>query len=357
LDSNSRRKRCIGVLVGSKGVLVRCPKIVPSTRRANGAKYHSQKCYDFTHARRTSGYALGDVYIRYTHARHAKRRREKAGSQCIGWTVDSNNILVRCSESESGSSPYIGYHSLDCYNFTFRRRKLGYALGDPYHQWRRTKRHQELCEGWTIRDGIIAKCAALFTGKTTRQKHHSLACMYKTRRWRKIGYHLRDSVRRTCAYRDCTKGAGGRPGTFDRIKLNKETGVYWCDGRCAAAEERALEAERIAALRAQASEGIRLQEKVETGELISSGQIDKNKIETAARLRLAGLTTPAQMTDYLNPAAPGISALTARERKADRKKRVNSTKQFLRRNLKRIDLAEKRQPTARDASIQLKLAI
>jgi hypothetical protein len=166
--------------------------------------------------------------------------------RCAGWAVDSNRCLIRCSKLTRPSSPYKAYHSLGCYMFRLRRRALGYGLGDLYVRWSRTKRHPKLCEGWTIRDGVIATCAKPFTAGTTRQKHHTVECMYQTKRWRKIGYLLGDPVRRICGYRNCKKGEGGTRGTFDRIRRRKGGVDFWCDGRCAAAERRVREADSIA---------------------------------------------------------------------------------------------------------------
>ncbi len=262
------------MVANSQGILVRCPEIVTAVRVANRCKYHSTDCQQWTNARRARGFTLGDFYVRWGRG---KRWRERRGlppdpraslGRCIGMIVDSNHILIQCSETVpagetrisygSGRDPryhsraYLLYHSKECYMFTLRRRRLGYVLGDPYLKWSRTKRHAKLCEGWTIRDGIIATCSKPFTAGTTLQKHHSLACMYQTRRWRKIGYRLGESVRRTCAYRNCSKGEGGSPGTFDRIRHRKGDVDYWCDGRCAAAEQRAREAERVAEIVAKA---------------------------------------------------------------------------------------------------------
>lgn len=170
----------------------------------------------------------------------------------MGMVVDSNHVLIQCPAKRRAAGPYLNYHSKACYMWTLRRRLDGLGLGDTYIKWSRQKRHSpQRCQGWSVQDGAIAQCAETFTAVTTSQKHHSLACLHRTRVWRKkIGYHLGDSVRRTCAYRNCKKGDGGHRATFDRIR-RAATGDYYCDQRCAAAEQRAREDDRVAKLEAQ----------------------------------------------------------------------------------------------------------
>jgi hypothetical protein len=249
-------KRCIGMVANSRSVLVQCPEIVTSTRR----KYHSKKCLEWTHARRALGYVLGDVYVK---CGRGKRWREKVGlpldprtspGRCIGMVVDSNHILVQCPAKvkpgeyslRDHSKSYVRYHSKACYMWTRRRQRDGLALGDIYIKWQRRKHHQpKRCQGWIVRDGVIAQCTETFTAVTTRQKHHSLACMYQTRRWRKIGYRPGDSVRRTCGYRNCKKGDGGTRKTFDRIGRNK-SGQHFCCNLHNTAESNARMGDRLA---------------------------------------------------------------------------------------------------------------
>jgi hypothetical protein len=175
-------------------------------------------------------------------------------ARCIGWVTDDSQILVRCPEVFTPTSAHMKYHSPDCQQWTGNRRSLGYCLGQVYVEGRHTKRHPpKLCqEGWAIRNGKIAECTEPFTRGRTDKRYHSSFCFHQTRRWRKIGYHLGDSVRRKCAYRNCKKGADGNRGTFDQIHRSLKSGNYFCDPRCNAAEKRAREAERVAAQLADA---------------------------------------------------------------------------------------------------------
>jgi len=188
-----------------------------------------------------------------------QRRANKAGHHlpdrhCIGLMPDRNGILVQCPEVFAPVKADKEYHSTACYNWTFQRLALGYRKGDPYRKGAHTKQHPpKICkEGWTIRDGLIAVCGEPFTRGRTDKKYHSTECLFRTRRWRELGYHLKDSVRQECAYRNCRKGEGGARGTFDRIHRSK-SGLYWRDARCKAAETRAQRADKIAAKLAEAA--------------------------------------------------------------------------------------------------------
>jgi hypothetical protein len=71
--------------------------------------------------------------------------RSRNRRRCIGWTVDSRYILVRCPELFTPTTAADGrpkkYHSTKCLMWTFARRALGYVLGDVYikGQFRGTK--------------------------------------------------------------------------------------------------------------------------------------------------------------------------------------------------------------------------
>ena len=167
---------------------------------------------------------------------------------CIGLVVDSaTRRLVRCPKSFRPARANRKYHSKQCYDWTWRRLSDRFSLGDLYVKGQHRKRHApKTCGGWAILDGVFAPCEEAFTQGRADKKYHSLECFRRTRRWRQIGYHLGDAVRRTCAYRNCKKGFGGTRGTFDQIHRSLKSGRYFCDHRCQAAENRARDAERIA---------------------------------------------------------------------------------------------------------------
>jgi hypothetical protein len=131
--------------------------------------------------------------------------------------------------------------------WTYPRLQLGYRAGQVYVKGAHKKEHPpKLCRtGWTIRDGRIAECLQPFTRGRTDKEYHSTKCLFQTRRWRELGYHLGDSVRRTCAYRNCRKSEGGTRKSFDRVKRSP-TGEYYCPGSTHAQREReAREIDRV----------------------------------------------------------------------------------------------------------------
>lgn len=102
---------------------------------------------------------------------HLTLDTSRSRRRCIGWTVDSNRILVRCPELFTPTTAADGrpkkYHSTKCLMWTYARSALGYVPGDVYikGQFRGTKqilqcdfrggiglpekwREVELPEGW-----------------------------------------------------------------------------------------------------------------------------------------------------------------------------------------------------------------
>lgn len=108
-----------------------------------------------------------------------------------------------------------------------------------------------LCVGWTIRNGTISTCAIPFTQGQAKKKFHSVVCLNQMLRWKKLGYQLGDSIRRTCAYRKCEKGELGTRGVFDRLQRNP-SGEYFCTKWHSEAERRARKADKIAERLAEA---------------------------------------------------------------------------------------------------------
>jgi hypothetical protein len=166
--------------------------------------------------------------------------------RCIGMVADSNHILVQCPETWR-TTRFKLYHSQACQAWTLHRRQHGLALGDSYFKHRFTLKYPpgQCQKGWTIRGGVIAKCAEPFTRHSTLKQYHSAACTQRTLAWQRLGRRLGDSVRRTCAYRDCHEGEGGTRKTFDRLARNK-SGLYFCCKAHKMAELHARVADRVA---------------------------------------------------------------------------------------------------------------
>lgn len=74
------------------------------------------------------------------------------------------------------------------------------------------------------------------------------ACVFRTRRWRDLGYHPGQSLLRECSYRKCRKGPGGARNTF--IRAYRRGSGFFCDGRCNAAERRCRKDDELARLKA-----------------------------------------------------------------------------------------------------------
>jgi hypothetical protein len=149
--------------------------------------------------------------------------------RCVGLTVDSHHILVQCPVTFVPARSSMQYHSPKCQAWTRERRRHEQALGEVYVKNRNTLQYgPKSCQkGWTIRDGIIVRCAEPFTPRGPLKEYHSLRCSSRTLAWRRFGYSLGDSVRRTCAYRKCQSGEGGTRKTVDRPHRNR-SGNYFC---------------------------------------------------------------------------------------------------------------------------------
>jgi hypothetical protein len=95
--------------------------------------------------------------------------------------------------------------------------------------------------------------------------------------------------------------------------------------------------------------------KIKAGEFIPARPIEqgtKVNIQLAARLLREGLK-PYQMTDRLYPPGPDFSALPKREQAADRAKRFDRTKKFLRYHKHRIELEQKGSSPSSDLSTEI----
>jgi transposase len=221
---------------------------------AEADAYIGKLCQTATSVREVTAQVNQKFELSWTEG-NVWRRMKKAGHHlagkvhCIGLTPDTNNILVQCPEL---FTPYrVGqqYHSTACYSWTFNRLQLGYRLDDVYVKGAHTKRYPpEVCKkGWTIRDGILTACTEPFVRNSrTVTEYHSPACRQRTRRWKSLGYHLTDSVRRQCAYRNCAKGEGGTRKRFDRVKRSP-TGEYFCCHPHVAREREARATDRLLA--------------------------------------------------------------------------------------------------------------
>jgi len=96
-------------------------------------------------------------------------------------------------------------------------------------------------------------------------------------------------------------------------------------------------------------------EKIKAGELIPARPIEqgtRENIQLAARLRREGLK-PYQMTDLLYPPPSAFSELSKTQKAADRAKRFDRTKKFLRYHEDRIDLEMRRVPPPSDLSTEI----
>jgi hypothetical protein len=239
MHPSTKRKRCAGMALDSKHILVRCSESLRPIRTTR--RYHSPACAGWTRARRAQHLHLGDSYI--------KGRRTKRPSWppkvCKGWTV-REGVIAKCAESFAPASAVQKYHSIECGLWTRARRAQLLRLGDVYIKRRRTKRHpaKACVRGWALRDGVIVKCTELFTGGSN-QRYHSTACRIQTLRWRKFRHLLGDSVQRTCSYRNCRDGEGGTKKTVDRIQRSPN-GEYYCSKRHQRDEKNARRADVIA---------------------------------------------------------------------------------------------------------------
>jgi hypothetical protein len=168
----------------------------------------------------------------YTLSTAEQPSAEQTRRICKGWTV-LNGIVAKCPEqvtrNRNGSRRY---HSVRCGVRTRTMRLAGSVLGGTYVRYRATK-HQVLrpCKEWIIRNSIILECGQLFK---PQRRHDASSCPKHTpsrhrRKWSGLGYHLDDSIRKTCAYRNCKKGEGGTRKTFDRIHRSPSGGYYCCE--------------------------------------------------------------------------------------------------------------------------------
>lgn len=144
-----------------------------------------------------------------------------------------------------------------------------FFLGDPYSPNRITKRQEaKPCKGWVIRNGFIAECGESFTPTKISALYHLRLCGRRKTYWQTLGYRLRESVRRKCAYRRCTNAL------FDRIKRST-SGDYYCPRMShGTLEKLARKADIIAANRAELD---RLQARPR------GGRVAKNEIAVTGR--------------------------------------------------------------------------
>jgi hypothetical protein len=286
------QQACAG-WVSIDGIVSRCSELVRANRN-NSRKYHSTKCQRTTERLRAKGLSIGDLIppqprrcegwvIRdgfiaicgelftpkrrataKAHGECAKRKvdfsrrgigigdphRRKPESKpvqakpCKGWVI-RNGFIAECGESFIRNRCTASGH----YECVARKHYLTsrhVSLGDPYNPNRIAKRQEaKPCKGWVIRDGFIAECGESFTPTKIGDLYHLRLCGGRKTYWQTLGYCLRDSVRRKCAYRRCTNPP------FDRIKRNTR-GDYYCPGTShGTLEKLARKADTIAANKAE----------------------------------------------------------------------------------------------------------
>jgi hypothetical protein len=164
----------------------------------------------------------------------------------VGWVIRDGLIAV-CGELFTGKLSTATGHA-ECIIDRLYYQGRGFSLGDPYQKGKNRKRKTaNECVGWAIRDGVIAICGQAFAPTKSDDELHDPQCGRNRSYWPSIGYKLGDSVRRKCAFRKCTEPP------FDRIKRSK-TREYFCSPKHAAREFAARKEDRLAAAKHEAEE-------------------------------------------------------------------------------------------------------